>query len=164
MTFAGRRRRAAIGVWIAVAFGGLTPATHAAAVAAVACVQEPEGAKVYAASCLSCRLATGLGQEGKYPPLAGSEWVSGDAGRLVRIVLHGLTGEIEVQGETWSGLMPPWGPTLGDSAIAAVTTYVRTKWGNGAPRVTVADVARIRARDIARKTPWTAKELSTPGR
>src|SRR4051812_29765080 len=62
-----------------------------------------DGAKIYSVTCASCHLANGLGTEGKVPPLAGSEWVTGDEGRLVRIVLHGLIGEVEVQGEMFSG-------------------------------------------------------------
>ena len=68
-----------------------------------------DGAKIFAITCAACHLATGLGTEGKVPPLAGSEWVTGHEGRLIRIVLHGLVGDVEVQGEVFNGAMPTWG-------------------------------------------------------
>ena len=132
----------------------------AALVPAVARAQAPDGKKVYSATCAACHQPTGQGASGTYPPLAGSEIVTGDEAKLIRVVLHGLTGEIEVQGETFNGAMPAWGPTLKDDDIAAVLTYVRSTWGNKAAPVSAATVAQIRAATAARKTPWTAAELA----
>lgn len=119
----------------------------------------PDGKQIYATTCAACHEPTGLGLSDVYPPLAESEWVTGDEGRLIRVVLHGLTGEIEVAGETVSGAMPAWGATLDDAQIAAVLTYIRSSWGNKAPAVTVAAVARVRRTTASRLTPWTAREL-----
>jgi mono/diheme cytochrome c family protein len=118
------------------------------------------GAELFAVTCASCHQAKGEGVPERYPPLAGSEWVSGDAERLLRIVLRGLTGEVEVQGEMFTGAMPAWGPTLKDPQVAAVVTYVRDKFGGGAAAVTAADVARVRKATAARTQPYTARELS----
>jgi mono/diheme cytochrome c family protein len=126
----------------------------------VARAQAPDGRKVYSATCAACHQPTGQGASGTYPPLAGSEIVTGDEAKLIRVVLHGLTGEIEVQGETFNGAMPAWGPTLKDDDIAAVLTYVRSAWGNKAAPVSAATVAQIRAATASRKTPWTAAELA----
>ena len=117
------------------------------------------GQEVYVASCAACHMPAGTGIPGAFPPLAGSRWVEGDERMIVRIVLQGLTGEIEVDGETYSGLMPPLGATLSDAQIAAVATYVRRNWGNAAPAVTAATVARERAATSGRTTPWTVPEL-----
>jgi mono/diheme cytochrome c family protein len=122
-----------------------------------------DGAKIFAITCAACHLATGLGTEGKVPPLAGSEWVLGDEGRLVRIILHGLVGEVEVQGEMFSGAMPTWGGAFTDEQIAAVATYVRRSWGNKAPPIAAETVAKVRQQSAARKTPWTIKELLQRG-
>jgi mono/diheme cytochrome c family protein len=137
-------------------------ATVAAAAAAPAAspAQGTDGKQVYSTTCAACHQATGQGVEGVYPPLAGSEWVTGDAGKLVRIVLHGLTGPVEVAGETYSGAMPPWGGVLKDVDIASVATYLRSSWGNKASAVTAAEVAKIRTATKARTTPWTAPELT----
>jgi mono/diheme cytochrome c family protein len=132
----------------------------AAAAATQAKAQGPDGKQVYATTCAACHQATGLGVEGTYPPLAGSEWVNGDEARIVRIVLHGLTGPVEVAGETYSGAMPPWGGVLKDPEIAAVTTYLRSTWGNKATPISQATVASIRQATMSRKTPWTSAELA----
>src|SRR5215471_8309188 len=119
-----------------------------------------DGKNVFATICLACHQENGEGIEEKYPPLAGSELTADDDGKIIRIILHGLTGPVEVQGTTFDGLMPPWGPTLKNSEIAAVATYVRSAWGNKAAPVTAARVAAIRAATRTRKTPWTAAELA----
>jgi mono/diheme cytochrome c family protein len=130
-----------------------------ASLATAAGAQPRTGAQVYSQTCAACHQPAGEGKEQMYPPLAGSEWVTGPDARLVRIVLHGLTGEIEVEGQTFAGMMPPWGPTLTDAEIAAVTTYVRSSFGNKAAPVTAATVAAIRKATATRTTPWTAAEL-----
>ena len=123
--------------------------------------QGPDGKVVYSTTCAACHQATGEGVEGTYPPLAGSEIVNGDEAKVVRIVLHGLTGPVEVAGETYSGMMPPWGGVLKDPELAAVLTYVRSTWGNKGAPITPATVAAIRAATASRTTPWTAAELAT---
>jgi mono/diheme cytochrome c family protein len=123
-------------------------------------VQESDGAKIYAATCASCHQPSGLGlAEKSYPPLVGSEWVLGNEERLVLIILHGLTGEVEVQGETFSGQMPTWGPTFKDPDLAAVATYVRRSWGNHVSPVATETVTRLRLQYTDRKTPWSVPEL-----
>jgi mono/diheme cytochrome c family protein len=122
--------------------------------------QAPDGAKIYSTLCASCHQAQGTGVHGMFPPLAESEWVTGDPGRLIHIILHGLTGQIEVKGETYAGTMAPFGGALKDAEIAAVATYIRRSWGNDAPRVTTAAVARVRRETASRSKPWTAKELN----
>ena len=125
-----------------------------------AAAQGPDGKVVYSTTCAACHQATGEGVEGTYPPLAGSEWVNGDEAKVVRILLHGVTGPIEVAGETFNGMMPAWGATLKDDDIAAVLTYVRSTWGNTGAPITAAKVASIRAATTSRTTPWTSAELA----
>ena len=137
----------------AKATASTTPAAQTAA-------QGPDGKVVYSTTCAACHQATGEGVEGTYPPLAGSEIVNGDENKVIRIVLHGLTGPVEVAGETYSGMMPPWGGVLKDPELAAVLTYVRSTWGNKGAPVTVSKVAAIRAATASRTTPWTAAELA----
>ena len=119
-----------------------------------------DGKKIFATNCAVCHQLSGEGVEVTYPPLAGSEWVTDDAAKMVRIILHGLTGPVDVAGQSYSGAMPPWGGTLDDAELAAVATYVRNAWGNKAAPVTAASVTRIRAETKSRTTPWTAPELA----
>jgi mono/diheme cytochrome c family protein len=160
-----RRRRAAmlaLGLVTTASIGMLRFSSVAEARSSnrVTTPQGPDGKAVYGTTCAACHQATGDGVSGVYPPLAGSEWVNGDEAKIARIVLHGLTGPVEVAGETYSGMMPPWGGVLKDPELAAVLTYIRSSWGNKATPVTAAKIASIRAATTARTTPWTAAELA----
>ena len=116
------------------------------------------GAQIFSSTCAACHQAQGEGTN-VYPPLAGSEWVNGPESRVVRIILHGLIGDVEVQGEVYNGAMPAWGPSLSDDEIAAVATYIRSSFGNRALPITTATVAQVRAAYPGRTTPWTMPEL-----
>lgn len=122
------------------------------------------GRKQYNLACVTCHQPDGNGQPGMYPPLAGSEWVTGSEERVARIVLHGLTGPITVKGQTFSGAvqMPMFAKggsyNWRDDQIAAVLTFIRQEWGNKAGPITPEKVAEIRTKDN-RTTPWTVEEL-----
>ena len=116
------------------------------------------------AACNTCHQPTGLGVPGAFPPLAGSEWVTGSEERLIRIVLHGLQGPIKVKGVDYNTPMPAFGRVAGsgynwsDDKIAAVLTYIRQEWGNQAGPISTEKVAEVRTKEGDRK-PWLAAEL-----
>jgi len=118
-----------------------------------------DGGKLYAQQCVACHQATGQGLAGAFPPLAGSEWVTGAPEIPIKVLLAGLGGEIQVKGQTYNGAMPAFGAVFSDAEIAAVTNYIRTSWDNGADEVTEEQVAAIRA-DIGARGTWTAAELA----
>ena len=99
------------------------------------------GQKVYTANCSSCHQATGKGQPGVFPPLAGNPVVTGDPKQVIHIVKNGLSGKVAVNGTTYNGQMPAWKGTLSNNDIAAVISYIRSAWGNHASPVTAAQVA-----------------------
>src|SRR5690606_1510138 len=117
------------------------------------------GGTVYNAHCAVCHQANGKGLPGAFPPLDGSEWVTGNPETLVKIVLHGMSGPVEVAGATFNGIMPPWESLLSDEQIAAIATYVRSAWGNQADAVPIDEVARIRGENAGHARAWTAQEL-----
>jgi mono/diheme cytochrome c family protein len=119
-----------------------------------------DGRKIYSATCAACHQASAEGVPGQYPPLAGSAWVTSDERRLLRVILHGLVGPVDVEGESYSGAMPAWGATLTDAEIAAVATYLRGAFGNHARPVSVQTVAGLRREHAMRATPWTQEELA----
>ena len=133
------------------------------ATAATAASAEPaaprSGEQVYKEVCQTCHQASGEGLAGVYPPLAGSEWPVKDAKTPIRIVLHGLQGEIEVLGQKYNNVMAPWGPALSDIEVANVLNHVRTSWGNKADEITPEQVAEVRKADDGH-APWTVAELS----
>lgn len=101
------------------------------------------GEEVYGKVCAACHQANGQGVPGAFPPLAGSSEFYGDAQNMAKIIVHGLSGEIEVQGQKYNGAMPPQGH-LSDYDIASVATFVRNSWGNEDGLVKKADVAAVR--------------------
>lgn len=103
------------------------------------------GRIVYNANCVACHQASGLGVPGAFPPLVDSEWVRGDPKRSTAIVIAGLNGQIEVKGNTYNGVMTPFGQ-LSDREIAGVISYIRAdpKFENGADQITEDLVAEVR--------------------
>ena len=110
-------------------------------------VFEPDaakGEKLFLANCAACHQATGLGVPGAFPPLVKSVWVTGSEDRLVKAILAGLAGEIEVNGVKYNGNMPNIGAGLKDAQIAHIATYVRQAWGNVAEPVMDTKVTEVR--------------------
>lgn len=82
--------------------------------------------------------------EGAFPTLHQTEWTEGDKGRLIRLVLFGMQGPIEIKGASYNNVMTPHG-FLTDEQVAAVLTFVRSNFDNEADAVTAEEVARVRA-------------------
>jgi mono/diheme cytochrome c family protein/glucose/arabinose dehydrogenase len=109
-----------------------------------------KGKAIYAKEgfCTTCHQPDGKGLPASgFPPLTGSKWVTGNQDRLIKLVLKGMIGPIEVAGKNYPGQVPmtPFGSMLKDDEIAAVITYVRNSFGNNAPVVTAARVKQVRA-------------------
>ncbi|MBL8351304.1 MAG: cytochrome c [Burkholderiaceae bacterium] len=113
-----------------------------------------DGAAVYASRCVACHQASGAGLPGVFPPLAGSEWVTGKATTLAALVLHGASGALTVKGSPYNGAMPAFGAQLTDAELAAVLTHVRSQWGNAAATVTADTVAAVRKDTASRTEPF----------
>ena len=96
---------------------------------------------------------------GEAPPLEGSSWVAGPENRLIKIVLHGLRGPIEVRGTTYNQEMPGFAPVLTDRDIASLLSYVRRRFGGVEIPVPEAAVSLIRAANPGRMAYWTVDEL-----
>lgn len=146
-------------LWVAVAL-------VAALFFLMACEEEPTdpqerferlGQRVYNSYCATCHGANGQGVPGAFPTLRETEWVVGDKGRLIRLVLHGVGGEMEVLGETYNNVMIAHG-FLTDEQIAAVLTHIRQNWGNDAETVRPAQVQRVRQASTQEGI-WEASDL-----
>lgn len=109
-----------------------------------------KGKAIYAREgyCITCHQPDGKGLPSSgFPPLAGTKWVTGSEERMIKIVLKGLMGPIEVNEKKYSGQVPmtPFGGMLKDEEVAAILTYVRNSFGNEAPAVSPAKVKAVRA-------------------
>ncbi|WP_205520647.1 cytochrome c [Propylenella binzhouense] len=102
------------------------------------------GALVYATQCSACHRADGKGVPNMLPPLADSSFVQADHPRsVIRLILEGGKGVATSKFPT-PHKMPAFDWKLTDDEVAAVATYVRNSFGNGAPAVSADDVEEVR--------------------
>lgn len=92
------------------------------------------GESVFSANCASCHQGNGQGITGAFPPLAGGHapnLLAADGGRtyLIDTLLYGLQGQIQVEGQSYNGVMPAWA-FLSDDDLAAVINHVLHAWDN----------------------------------
>ena len=79
-----------------------------------------KGEEVYAKNCVACHQTNGMGIQGIFPKLAGSEIVLNNKSRNVEILMEGVQG----------AAMQSFANQLSEIDIAAVITYTRQAWGN----------------------------------
>jgi mono/diheme cytochrome c family protein len=122
-----------------------------------------QGESIYQMACLACHQPEGKGLPGVYPPLVGSDWVRGDESRLIKIILNGLTGPIDVAGDKYGAgtqsIPMPAMAGMSDEDIAAVLSFVREEFGGGASAVSPHAVSQVRSEVADRTIPWTVEEL-----
>ena len=124
------------------------------------------GRELFKVNCQVCHGENGEGIKGLGAPLNGSNWVQGDKGKMLSIVLYGLTGPIKVGDKTYSppdvaDAMPGMSTNdkLGDKEIARIVSYVRNAWNNKASIVSEDEVKTIRQKYHGREEPFTIKDL-----
>lgn len=123
-----------------------------------------KGGDIYASLCATCHgpLGTGLPfGEGQLmaPSLVGSVRVQSHPDYVTKVLLKGLTGDIE--GTHYAGvMMAPMGQN-NDEWIASVASFIRANFENESSPVSPADVARVRKETVGRNKPYTYAELKS---
>ncbi len=126
---------------------------------------QADGAKLYA-QCAGCHQANGQGIPGAFPPLAGhvSEILNAKGGReyLIKALLWGLQGPIEVKGMKYNGVLPAYNG-LKDEEIAAVLNYIATAWGDdkkvpGFKPFNAAEVKALRGNKLTPQQVWEERK------
>lgn len=123
------------------------------------------GQAIYAREgyCATCHQPDGMGLPASgFPPLSGTPWVTGDEERLIKLVLKGLYGPIDVLGKKYEGEVPmtPFeGMLEKDVDVAAVLTYVRNSFGNNASVISADQVRQVRDRIKNKSGFYTPEEL-----
>lgn len=100
------------------------------------------GKEIFGRTCFACHQSEGQGIPSVFPPLAKSDYLNTDPNRAIDAVLHGLSGEITVNGKKFNNVMTS--QNLTDEEIANVLTYVYNSWGNNKTTVTPAMVSMQR--------------------
>jgi mono/diheme cytochrome c family protein len=102
------------------------------------------GKALYDRACVACHEADGSGAPRIYPPLPGNANLqSADPASTLRIILDGAQTVTTPRAPN-KGSMPGYARQWSDQEIAAVTNYIRNAWGNAAPLVGPAEVAKAR--------------------
>ena len=101
------------------------------------------GEKIYSLYCATCHQKDGKGASGRFPPLAGTDWVVGNKKRLIGVLLNGLEGNIVVNGESYINAMPQHS-FLNNEEVANVLTYIRQNFGNHASEISAEEVKSLR--------------------
>ena len=121
-------------------------------------VKAEPGAAEFQSYCAGCHIDD-TGVRGDVPPLEESPWVTGPESRLIKLVLHGVRGEMVIQGRTYDQEMPGVGPVLSDGEIASLLSFVRRQFGGINTPIAPATVSAVRAAHSQRRTYWTVEEL-----
>ncbi|MES2921343.1 MAG: PVC-type heme-binding CxxCH protein [Verrucomicrobiota bacterium] len=118
------------------------------------------GRDAYMKACIECHQAKGEGVPDTFPPLDGSEWVSGNPRTLLRVMLGGLAGPVEVKGVKYNSVMPGHSH-LPDEQIAAIASYVRHSFGGKKEQPFPAEQVKALRPDVEKRnfTPWTVEDL-----
>ena len=118
------------------------------------------GAKVYN-SCSTCHQPGGEGNTA-FPPLAGSEWVTGPSMRPAMIILQGMHKPVVVNGKTYNGVMPTMGDGMDAKKLAGILNYIRTSFGNKSDNLITTEMAEdaLAAAKERGPGPVTAEELN----
>ncbi|MNQ35307.1 Copper-containing nitrite reductase precursor [compost metagenome] len=92
------------------------------------------GKQIFGTTCFACHQSEGQGIPNTFPPLAKSDFLNADSKRAIKTILHGLTGEVTVNGKKFNSVMPA--QNLSDDEIANVLTYIYSSWGNNKTEIT----------------------------
>jgi mono/diheme cytochrome c family protein len=103
-----------------------------------------EGQRLYARHCLSCHQADGYGVPNMQPAITGGPWVQGDPRALAMFVLTGGFDSAQRKESESHNVMPSFAQ-LPDADLAAILTFIREKFGEGASPVGVEIVAAARS-------------------
>ncbi|MFK7850028.1 MAG: c-type cytochrome [Akkermansiaceae bacterium] len=117
-----------------------------------------------AAACFGCHAPDGGGMPNLGPPLDESEWVTGSPEVYAKILLHGITGPIMVNGKKYEtpAVMPALSANsmFTDQKIADIMTYTRNSWSNKASAVKPDFIKKTRKETSSQAgRPYTAKDL-----
>ena len=126
----------------------------------------PKGAALFRSICQTCHNADGNGINGLAPPLNKSDWVTGDKSRLIKVILHGLSGPIKIGTKVYkapeiSGEMPGLASNsnFSDEDIAQVANYIRNSWANKGDKISRESVSNVREKYKGRQKAFTEAEL-----
>lgn len=82
-----------------------------------------DGGQLYSQNCAGCHGANGQGIPGAFPPLTGNPRAQDEA-YVLKVIKEGLSGSLEVNGQTYNGVMPPM-PQIAEADAKAIALFVK---------------------------------------
>lgn len=89
-----------------------------------------DGAQLYSQNCAGCHGANGQGIAGVFPPLINNPRMQDEA-YVVKVTREGISGPLEVSGQTYNGVMPAM-PQISETDAKAIAVYVKGLGGTRA--------------------------------
>ncbi|WP_337869781.1 c-type cytochrome [Meiothermus sp.] len=82
-----------------------------------------EGQQLYSQNCAGCHGANAQGIPGAFPPLAGNPRMQDEA-YVIKVIREGISGPLEVGGQTYNGMMPAM-PQVSEADAKAIAGYLK---------------------------------------
>lgn len=117
------------------------------------------GERLYVQNCASCHGEDGQGVSDVFPPVTNTKWITASKTTPIRILLHGLSGPVDVNGQTYNGNMPSFKARLSAAEIAAILNYLRGESDSALSKISQEDVIKVGKANSQRLSPWQAEEL-----
>ena len=86
-----------------------------------------EGQQLYITHCSNCHQRNGSGLRLVYPPLAGSDYMEKNFGKVICGMKYGMKNEITVNGNSYHQRMPGVA-SLTELELAEIATYIYNSW------------------------------------
>ena len=103
------------------------------------------GERLYVDNCGACHFVDGKGAPKAFPQLDGATIINAqNPAALIHVILQGaqLPSTAKAPSEL---LMPGFAARLNDKEVAELATFLRSAWGNKAPKVSASDVTEVRS-------------------
>lgn len=101
-----------------------------------------KGKAIYQQTCMACHQDKGQGLANAFPPVAASDFLQARKDKGIGILLHGLQGEITVNGNKYNSAMPA--QNLSAEEIASVLTFIHQQLNNKPVIVSTKEVQALK--------------------
>ena len=103
------------------------------------------GERLYVDNCSACHFVDGKGAPKAFPQLDGATIINAqNPAALIHVILQGAQLPSTAKAPSQL-LMPGFAARLNDKEVAELATFLRSAWGNKAPKVSASDVTEVRS-------------------
>jgi mono/diheme cytochrome c family protein len=122
-----------------------------------------KGLQLFRTICAACHGADGKGIQDLAPPLKGSEYIDGSIHRLASIILHGMSGPVNVGGKLYqlNNDMPGLAnnKSLSDEDIADIIRFTQNAFAKEGKSISSHEIKKLRDKKPLSGGLFSEKEL-----